>query len=65
MIGAVGGKGVSPPQNVYTGPQDPMGIAMSNISDRFFYDIRNDLADFVGGGVSDFLNGGISKITKR
>lgn len=65
LIGAVGGKGVSPPQNVYTGPQDPMGIAMSNISDRFFYDIRNDLADFVGGGVSDFLNGGISKITKR
>ena len=65
LIGAVGGKGVSPPQNIYTGPQDPMGIALTNISNRFFYDIRNNLADFVGGGLSDFLNGGISNITRR
>lgn len=65
LIGAVGGKGVSPPQNIYTGPQDPMGIALTNISNRFFYDVRNNLADFVGGGLSDFLNGGISNITRR
>ena len=65
LIGQVGGKGISPPQNIYTGPQDPMGIAMTNIKDRFFYDVRNDLADFAGGALSDLLNGGISKITKK
>jgi len=65
LIGKVGGKGVSPPQNIYTGPQDPMGIAMTNITDRFFYDVRNDLADFAGGAISDILNGGISKIMKK
>jgi hypothetical protein len=65
LIGAVGGKGISPPQNIYSGPQDPMGIAMTNIKDRFFYDVRNDLADFAGGALSDLLNGGISKITKK
>lgn len=65
LIGQVGGKGISPPQNIYTGPQDPMGIALTNITDRFFYDVRNDLADFAGGALSDLLNGGISKITKR
>jgi hypothetical protein len=65
LIGQVGGKGISPPQNVYTGPQDPMGIAMTNITDRFFYDIRNNLADFAGGAISDILNSGISNITRR
>ena len=65
LIGQVGGKGVSPPQNIYTGPQDPLGIALTNITDRFFYDVRNDLADFAGGALSDLLNGGITKITKR
>ena len=65
LIGQVGGKGISPPQNIYTGPQDPMGIAMTNIKDRFFYDVRNDLADFAGGAISDILNGGISKIMKK
>jgi hypothetical protein len=42
-----------------------MGIAMTNITDRFFYDVRNDLADFAGGAISDILNGGISKIMKK
>ena len=65
LIGEVGGKGVSPPQNVYIGPQDPMGIAMTNIGNRFFYDVRNDLADFVGGAVSNVLNGTITSITKK
>lgn len=65
LIGQVGGKGISPPQNIYSGPQDPMGIAMTNIKDRFFYDVRNDLADFAGGAISDILNGGISKIMKK
>ena len=65
LIGQVGGKGVSPPQNVYIGPQDPMGIAMTNIGNRFFYDVRNDLADFVGGAVSNVLNGTITSITKK
>lgn len=65
LIGQVGGKGISPPQNIYTGPQDPMGIAMTNITDRFFYDVRNNLADFAGGALSDFLNSGINNITRR
>jgi hypothetical protein len=65
LIGQVGGKGISPPQNVYTGPQDPMGIAMTNITDRFFYDVRNNLADFAGGAISDILNSGISNIIRR
>jgi hypothetical protein len=65
LIGQVGGKGISPPQNIYTGPQDPMGIALTNITDRFFYDVRNNLADFAGGALSDFLNSGINNITRR
>jgi hypothetical protein len=56
LIDFVGSKGVTPPQNIYKGPQDPMGIAMTNIADRFFYDIRNDLADFAGGAISNALN---------
>lgn len=56
MTGFVGHKGISPPQNVYKGAQSPMGLALSNYGDRFFYDIRNELADFVGGSLSNFLN---------
>jgi hypothetical protein len=65
LIDFVGRKGISPPQNIYTGPQDPMGIALTNVTDRFFYDIRNELADFAGGAVSNVLNGGISSLTRR
>lgn len=65
LVGQVGGKGVSPPQNIYKPDQGALGNAFSNVSDRFFYDIRNDLADFAGGAVSDLLNGGISKIMKK
>ena len=65
LIDFVGRKGISPPQNIYTGPQDPMGIALTNVTDRFFYDVRNNLADFAGGALSDFLNGGINNITRR
>lgn len=61
MIGVVGGKGVSPPQNVYIGPQDPMGMALSNFGNRFFYDIRDELTDFAGETLSNFLNGATFK----
>lgn len=61
----VGGKGVRPPKNVYTSDQGALGNALSNVSDRFFYDIRNELTDFAGGAVSSFLNGGISSFTKK
>lgn len=61
MIGFVGGKGISPPQNVYTGPQDPMGMALSNFGNRFFYDVRDELSDFAGNTLSDFLNGATFK----
>ena len=64
LIDFVGKKGISPPQNIYTGPQDPMGIALTNTTDRFFYDIRNELADFAGGAVSNILNGATSFIKK-
>jgi hypothetical protein len=65
LIDFVGKKGISPPQNIYTGPQDPMGIALTNTTDRFFYDIRNELANFAGGAISNVLNGGISSFTRR
>ena len=61
----VGGKGVRPPKNVYKPDLGALGNAMSNVSDRFFYDVRNDLADFAGGALSSFLNGGISSFTRR
>lgn len=61
----VGGKGVRPPRNVYTPDQGALGNAMSNVSDRFFYDVRNELVDFAGGALSSFLNGGISSFTRR
>jgi len=61
----VGGKGVRPPRNVYKPDLGALGNAMSNVSDRFFYDVRNDLADFAGGALSSFLNGGISSFTKK
>jgi len=61
----VGGKGVRPPKNVYAPDQGALGNALSNVSDRFFYDVRNDLFDFAGGALSSFLNGGISSFTKR
>jgi hypothetical protein len=64
-IDFVGGKGVRPPKNVYLPDQGPIGNALSNISDRFFYDVRNDLFDFAGGALSSFLNGGISSFTKK
>jgi hypothetical protein len=64
LIDFVGKKGISPPQNIYTGPQDPMGIALTNTTDRFFYDIRNELADFAGGAVSNILSGATSFIKK-
>ena len=65
LIDFVGKKGISPPQNIYTGPQDPMGIALTNTTDRFFYDIRNELSDFAGGAISNVLNSGISSLTRR
>jgi hypothetical protein len=61
----VGGKGVRPPKNVYTPDQGAIGNALSNVSDRFFYDVRNELVDFAGGALSSFLNGGISSFTRR
>jgi hypothetical protein len=61
----VGGKGVRPPRNVYKPDLGALGNAMSNVSDRFFYDVRNDLTDFAGGALSSFLNGGISSFTKK
>jgi len=61
----VGSKGVRPPKNVYTPDQGALGNAMSNVSDRFFYDVRNELVDFAGGALSSFLNGGISSFTRR
>ena len=64
LIDFVGKKGISPPQNIYVGPQDPMGIALTNTTDRFFYDIRNELADFAGGAVSNVLSGATSFIKK-
>ena len=64
LIDFVGKKGISPPQNIYVGPQDPMGIALTNTTDRFFYDIRNELADFAGGAVSNILSGATSFIKK-
>lgn len=64
-IGLVGGKGIRPPQNVYAPDQGALGNALSNISDRFFYDIRNELTDFAGGSLSNFLNNGISGFTKK
>ena len=64
LIDFVGKKGISPPQNIYNGPQDPMGIALTNTTDRFFYDIRNELADFAGGAVSNVLSGATSFIKK-
>ena len=33
-----------------------MGLYLGNLGDRFFYDIRNELTDFVGGSLSNFLN---------
>jgi hypothetical protein len=64
-IGFVGGKGVRPPRNVYAPDQGALGNALSNVSDRFFYDVRNELVDFAGGSLSSFLNGGISGFTKK
>ena len=61
----VGGKGVRPPKNVYKPDLGALGNAMSNVSDRFFYDVRNDWADLAGGALSSFLNGGISSFTRR
>ena len=65
LIDFVGKKGISPPQNVYKSDQGALGNALSNVSDRFFYDIRNELADFAGGSISDVLNSGISNLTKK
>lgn len=64
-IDFVGGKGVRPPKNVYLPDQGALGNALSNVSDRFFYDVRNDLFDFAGGALSSFLNGGINSFTKK
>lgn len=64
-IGFVGGKGVRPPKNVYASDQGALGNALTNVSDRFFYDVRNELFDFAGGSLSNFLNSGISNFTKR
>lgn len=61
----VGGKGVRPPKNVYAPDRGALGNALSNVSDRFFYDVRNELVDFAGGALSSFLNGGISSFTRR
>lgn len=55
-IGFVGGKGIRPPKNVYTPDQGALGNALTNVTDRFFYDIRNELTDFAGGALSNFLN---------
>lgn len=55
-IGFVGGKGISPPQNVYTDKGGAFQNALGNVKDRFFYDIRNELADFAGDSLSSFLN---------
>jgi len=64
LIDFVGKKGISPPQNIYNGPQDPMGIALTNTTDRFFYDIRNELADFAGGAVGNILSDATNFIKK-
>jgi len=64
-IGFVGGKGVRPPKNVYTQDQGALGNALSNVSDRFFYDVRNQLTDFAGDSLSSFLNGGINSLKGR
>jgi hypothetical protein len=37
---------------------------LTNTTDRFFYDIRNELADFAGGALSGLLNGATS-FTKK
>lgn len=63
-IGFVGGKGIRPPRNVYAPDQGALGNAMSNISDRFFYDIRNQLTDFAGDSLSTFLNSATSTFKK-
>ena len=64
-IGFVGGKGVRPPNNVYTPDQGALGNALSNVSDRLFYDIRNELTDFAGDSLSNFLNSSINSFKKR
>ena len=63
-IGLVGGKGITPPKNLYGPKQGALGTALTNVSDRFFYDIRNDLADFAGSSLSSFLNGSITGFKK-
>jgi hypothetical protein len=64
-IGLVGGKGVRPPNNVYTQDQGALGNALTNVSDRFFYDVRNELTDFAGDTLSNFLNNGINSFKKK
>jgi hypothetical protein len=60
-IGFVGGKGISPPQNVYKNSDGSFRSAVANTKDRFFYDIRNELTDFAGGSLSSFLSGALFK----
>jgi hypothetical protein len=47
-----GGKGISPPQNVYKILM--VVLEVLNTKDRFFYDIRKRLTDFAGGSLSSF-----------
>ena len=63
-IGLVGAKGITPPKNLYGPKQSALGNALTNVSDRFFYDIRNELTDFAGDSLSSFLNGSITSFKK-
>lgn len=60
-IGFVGGRGVSPPQNIYTDKGGPLETALGNLKDRFFYDIRNELTNFTGDSLSHFINNSVFK----
>ena len=64
-IGLVGSKGVRPPNNVYIPDKGALGNALTNVSDRFFYDVRNELTDFAGDTLSSFLNNGINSFKKK
>ena len=54
---------ISPPKNIYKlgpGEQGSLLRAGSNVSQRFFYDVRGDLVGFLGDSLGGAVGGGFS-----
>ena len=59
---------ISPPKNIYEqgpGEQGSLLRAGSNISQRFFYDVRGDLVGFLGDSLGGAVGGGFSNGGQR